>query len=171
LPEPIGAYYLGFTQHYSRSAGIDAHDALADQNYFEFSELPYAGERSPYNVLAARRLAHEWGLGRMIMHLGEFRHALDSIRQTTHSTALPMAVFSSDSVRRGDILVMQSGARDFIGEPILGSIDSTQLPPQFSHLPLDNFSVLRTYTANGVGRTDDTLMTKVATKTWILLRK
>jgi hypothetical protein len=168
IPEPIGAYYLGFTQHYSRSAGVQAHDSLASQNYFEFSGAPYSEETSEYRVLVARRLAHTWGIGNILASPKTFMHAVDSEYNHLHVLPLPSAnYFESALVRSGDALIMAGGTRDLLGEPILERLDTTKLPPTFSRLPLDRFTIFKAF---GCSQNDTTIEHQAA-KAWILLRK
>lgn len=172
LPKPIGAYYLGFSQHYSRSAHVDARDSLADKNYFEFSALPYANERAPYGVQEVRVLAREWGLARILSSPRAFIHAATALRDmATPMTSSSMNYFTSNEVRPGDLLIMQCGTRDVQGEPILEPIDTEHLPPTFTRLPLEGFSVFRTLRPDGISLDPDTTMDPVRTGSWVLLRK
>ncbi|MDP4241904.1 MAG: glycosyltransferase family 39 protein [Bacteroidota bacterium] len=172
IPEPIGAYYLGFSQYYSRAAGIDAQDSLADFNHFEFSAQPYSGERTPYSVLEVRRLARQWGVGRLASMPGAFIRAAMAWRDTVEAPRIgSMDYFTSTALHSRDILIMQCGLRDVQGEPILEPIDTQQLPPSFTRLPLDRFQVYRTFRPEGLSLTADTTMDSVRAGSWILLRK
>lgn len=168
MSEPVGAYYLGFSQHYSRSAGVQAHDSLASDNYFEFSGVPYSQETSEYKVLTARRLASAWGMGRILSAPSRFLHAVDSIHALASAHQTPFAdYFTSDLVRPGDALIMQGGTSDLLGEPILERFDTTKLPPTFGRLPLERFRIYKTFGTTA----DDTTIERMTAKAWILIRK
>lgn len=175
ISEPIGAYYLGFSQHYSRSSGVSAGDPFAACNWFEFSAAPYNAEAVPYNVLRARQLAHQWGLWRIVSSPLRFtdrvRSIRDSDREAWHSRSIKsLDYMASDSIHPGDLLIMQCGTHDLLGEPILEQLDSTFLPPTFDRLPLSRFGVWRCYRPGGT-TPNDTTMTRLRAGAWILVRK
>jgi 4-amino-4-deoxy-L-arabinose transferase-like glycosyltransferase len=187
VPDHLGAWYLGFTQHYSRalrsgnaSDRVATPDGpLADLNYFEWQSVPFSKEVVKYTVLSIRQLAHRWGGWRIVSSPKSFADSAKIIAatmRTVPSDSLdrkPAAAdyLTSDLVRPGDMLVMFSGFTDVIGEPILEKIDSNQTPPYFHSLPLEKFYVYRAYGPKGISDTSDTTIDLIRAKAWILIKK
>jgi hypothetical protein len=173
VPEPIAAYYLGYTQRYSRAVVSNFDGPTAYQNFFEFVGVPYAEEWKGDKVLAIRRLARAWGVGRILTSPNSFmmsaKRAVDSGQLLLH---LPVVDFTaSDFIRPGDMLIMQSGMIDLEGEPILEDIEHEDGPPFIPTLPLARYNVYRTYRPEGVGSQTDTSLERVKAGAWLLIRK
>ncbi|HWF45056.1 MAG TPA: glycosyltransferase family 39 protein [Candidatus Kapabacteria bacterium] len=187
LPDHLGAWYLGFSQHYSRAlrsgnasdniAGPDG--PLADLNYFEWQPVPFSKEVVKYTVLYIRQLAHRWSMWRILSSPKYFADSAKNIAATMRAMPSdsmdrkPAAAdyLTSDLVRRGDLLVMFAGFTDVIGEPILEKIDSSQTPPYFHSLPLEKFYVYRAYGPEGISNPTDTTIDLIRAKAWILIKK
>jgi 4-amino-4-deoxy-L-arabinose transferase-like glycosyltransferase len=173
VPEPIAAYYLGYTQRYSRATLPNLDDPTAYQNFFEFASVPYAEDWKGDKVLAIRRLAREWGITRILASPHLFRdqakHVADSARNIP---PLPVADYmTSDFIHPNDLLIMQSGLLDLQGEPILEDISNESGPPFIPSLPLGRFAVYRVYRPDGIAPVTDTTLERVKAGAWILMRK
>jgi 4-amino-4-deoxy-L-arabinose transferase-like glycosyltransferase len=173
VPEPIAAYYLGYTQRYSRATLPNLDGPTADQNFFEFASVPYAKDWKGDKVLAIRRLAHEWGMARILASphrfLDQAKFVADSSR---NMPPLPVADYmTSDFIHPGDLLIMQSGLLDLQGEPILEDIANESGPPFIPSLPLGRFAVYRVYRPDGLAPITDTTLERVEAGAWILVQK
>lgn len=173
VPEPIAAYYLGYTQRYSRAVLPNLDGPTAYRNFFEFSGIPYAEDWKGDKVLAIRGLARKWGIAQIIASpqrfLDQAKRAADSARTVT---PLPVVDYmTSDFVRAGDLLIMQSGLIDLEGEPILEDIASEPGSPFISTLPLDRYAVYRVYRPEGFAPISDTVLYPVKAGAWLLTRK
>jgi hypothetical protein len=172
-PEPIAAYYLGYTQRYSRANYPNLDGPTANQNFFEFAGVPYADDWKGDKVLAIRRLTRGWGVDRILASPNRFiasaKQAEDSISRLPR---LPVVdYFGGDFVRPNDMLIMQSGFIDLQGEPILEDVEHEGGPPYFPTLPLDTYSVYRVYCPDGLALTSDTTLDRVKAGAWLLMRK
>jgi 4-amino-4-deoxy-L-arabinose transferase-like glycosyltransferase len=172
-PEPIAAYYLGYTQRYSRVNYPNMDGPTATQNFFEFASVPYSDDWRGDKVLAVRRLAHEWGLMRIVASPNHFmesaKHAADSAQRLE---LLPVENYlTSNFVHPNDLLIMQSGMIDLQGEPALEDISQEAGPPFISTLPLDKFAVSRVYRPEGFAPLTDTTLDRVRAGAWLLMRK
>jgi 4-amino-4-deoxy-L-arabinose transferase-like glycosyltransferase len=173
VPEPIAAYYLGYTQRYSRAVLPNLDGPTANQNFFEFAAVPYATEWKGDKVLVTRKIAREWGIIHILNSPKEFlalsKHVSDSA-QRLHQ--LPVEDYlSSDFVHSGDLLIMQSGLIDLQGEPILEDVTHENGPPFIPTLPLDRFSIFRVYRPEGLAPATDTTLERIRAGAWLLLRK
>jgi hypothetical protein len=172
MPEPIAAYYLGFSQHYSRAIRSGLDGERSHQNYFEWSAVPYSDEWKSYTVLSVRRLARQWGFWRIASSPMEFRDTVERLIIADRAMEQVPAVdyLTSDLVRSGDLLIIQSGMMDVQGEPVLEHIDAASTPPMLSRLPLERFRVLKTYRPEGISTASDTTLDKLRAGAWILER-
>ena len=173
VPEPIAAYYLGYTQRYSRATLPNLDGPTAYQNFFEFASVPYAEDWKGDKVLAIRRLAREWGIVRI---LDSPRRFLDQAQRVADSARnmppLPVADYmTSDFIHPNDLLIMQSGLLDLQGEPILENVEQESGPPFIPTLPLGRFAVYRVYRPDGLAPLTDTTLERVEAGAWILVRK
>ncbi len=173
VPEPIAAYYLGYTQRYSRAVRPNLDGPTADQNFFEFAAVPYATEWKGDKVLVTRRLAREWGISRILNSPKQFlaltKHVSDSAQLLQR---LPVEDYlSSDFVHSGDMLIMQSGLIDLQGEPILEDVTQENGPPFIPTLPLARFNVFRVYRPEGLAPATDTTLERIRAGAWLMLRK
>jgi 4-amino-4-deoxy-L-arabinose transferase-like glycosyltransferase len=173
VPEPIAAYYLGYTQRYSRATLPNLDGPTAYQNFFEFASVPYAEDWKGDKVLAIRRLARAWGIVRILdsprRFLNRAQHVADSAR---NMPPLPVADYlTSDFIHPNDLLIMQSGLLDLQGEPILEDVEQESGPPFIPTLPLGRFSVYRVYRPDGIAPVADTVLERVKAGAWILVRK
>jgi len=172
LPEPIGAYYLGFSQFYSRAIYPSLDGPLAEQNYFEWASVPYGRDMDGYHILAIRRMARRWGISRILRSPSIFR---DSVEALFHSPQLPrppaIDYLTSDSVHPGDLLIMQCGMTDLQEEPILEDISNENGPPLLKTLPLARFEVIHVFRPEGSAAISDTTMTRVRAGAWLMIRK
>ena len=172
-PEPIAAYYLGYTQRYSRANYPNLDGPTAHQNFFEFAAVPYADDWKGDRVLVVRRLAREWGAARIVGSPDRFmesaKHVADSAQRLQ---ILPDAdYFGGNFVHPNDLLIMQSGFIDLAGEPILEDIEHEAGPPYFPTLPLETYSVYRAYCPDGFAPISDTTLDRVKAGVWLLMRK
>jgi hypothetical protein len=171
-PEPIGAYYLGFSQFYSRAIYPSLDGPLAEQNYFEWASVPYGRDMDGYHILAIRRMARRWGISRILRSPSIFR---DSVEALFHSPQLPrppaIDYLTSDSVHPGDLLIMQCGMTDLQEEPILEDISNENGPPLLKTLPLARFEVIHVFRPEGSAAISDTTMTRVRAGAWLMIRK
>ena len=174
MPEPIGAYYLGYTRHYSRStiAGPTFSDGLSS-NYFEQQSVSYESRTPEYGVLAVRRLLRAWGLERVTMHPREFMDSARRLSRAAHDlpVSTPIDYMRSNAVPRGSVLVMESGLCDVQGEPILENIRKEDAPPMFPSLPLTNFEIVRVFRSDGRSVPTDTIMDPIRAGGWIMIKK
>ncbi len=173
VPEPIAAYYLGYTQRYSRAIRPNLDGPTAYQNYFEFAGVPYADTWKGDKVLSIRRLAREWGLVHIFTSPHRFmesaKRAADSARMLPR---LPVVEYlASDFVGPRDLLIMQSGFIDLQGEPILENIEHEDGPPFIPTLPLARFAVAKVYRPEGLAANTDTMLDRVRAGAWLLTRK
>ena len=178
LPEPIGAYYIGFSQLYSRAIRPSLDGPQADQNFFEWASAPYGRDLSGYGVLTIRRMARRWGLERILRSPLRFRdsveaiaHPKPSIGEAPPSHPLAVDYLTSDFVRPGDLLIMQCGMTDLAEEPILEDISNENGPPLLKTLPLPRFEVLHVFRPGGESTMADTTMTRVRAGAWLMIRK
>jgi hypothetical protein len=173
VPEPIAAYYLGYTQRYSRAVRPNLDGPTTDQNYFEFAGVPYTDEWKGDKVLAIRRLAREWGLVHILTSPHRFMESAKRVADSARMLPrLPVVEYlTSDFVRPGDMLVMQSGFIDLQGEPMLENIEHEDGPPFISKLPLVRFAVTRVYRPEGRAPNTDTVLDRVRAGAWLLTRK
>ncbi|GEM_PF-2434222 len=173
ISEPVGAYYLGFTQHYSRAVRGNLDGECARNNYFEWSAIPYSDEWTSYGVQEIRTMARRWGIKRILLHPFEFRDSAHIVRDVDN--ALPHApainYLTSDTVRTGDALIMQSGLMDIAGEPILEKISAESTPPFIRSLPLSRFNVYQCYRPSGLPSNTDTTLDPIRAGAWVLVRK
>jgi 4-amino-4-deoxy-L-arabinose transferase-like glycosyltransferase len=173
VPEPIAAYYLGYTQRYSRATLPNLDGPTANQNFFEFASVPYAEDWKGDKVLAIRRLAREWGLARILASPHRFLDQAKSVADSARNMP-PLLVadyMTSDFIHPGDLLIMQSGLLDLQGEPILEDIANESGPPFIPSLPLNRFAVYRVYRPDGLAPVTDTTLERVKAGAWILVRK
>ncbi len=173
VPEPIAAYYLGYTQRYSRAVRPNLDGATANQNYFEFAAVPYSADWRGDKVLAIRRLARQWGISRILASPHRFisnaTHVSDSARALQQ---VPVVDYlSNDFVHTGDMLIMESGFLDLQGEPILEDIANEGGPPYLPTLPLSRYTVYRTYRPEGLAPTTDTTLERVRAGAWLMVHK
>ncbi len=173
IPEPIAAYYLRYTQRYSRAVLPNLDGPTAHQNFFEFSGVPYADEWKGDKVLSIRGLVRERGIISILALPNRFialaKHVADSALRMER---LPVVDYlDSDFVHPNDMLIMQSGLTDLQGEPILEDISSESGPPFISTLPLRHFSVYRVYRSNGIAPISDTILDPVKAGAWLMVRK
>ncbi len=173
VPEPIAAYYLGYTQRYSRAVLPNLDGPTAYRNFFEFSAIPYAEDWRGDKVLAIRGLARKWGIGQIIASPHRFldlaKRAADSARNIA---PLPVADYmAGDFVHAGDMLIMQSGLIDLEGEPILEDIANEPGPPFIPALPLNRYVVYRVYRPDGFAPISDTVLYPIKAGAWLMVRK
>jgi 4-amino-4-deoxy-L-arabinose transferase-like glycosyltransferase len=173
IPEPIAAYYLGYTQRYSRAVLPNLDGPSAYQNFFEFSGVPYADEWKGDKVLSIRGLARKWGVVHILASPNRFiafaKHVADSALRMER---LPVVDYlDSDFVCPNDMLIMQSGLTDLQGEPILEDISSEPGPPFISTLPLGHFVVYRVYRPDGLASISDTTLDPIKAGAWLMMRK
>jgi hypothetical protein len=169
-PEPVIGYYLGFTRDYSRPLAIDT-AAAGSYNYFEGRPMPHSLDRAPYHVLESRRFARSYGFGRMLTEPGR---VIDAMREIASKPVVdsPNVDYLNDPIcRTGDLLVLQSGATDIQGEPLLERIDTNSLPPTIDRLPLDRFDVVAAFRPEGPAPITDTILTKYRAGMWILRKR
>ncbi len=173
IPEPIGGYYLGFSQFYSRTVRPCLDGNLGEQNYFEWESMPYCEHMEGTGIFAIRALARRWGAWRMLAHPARFADSARSIRAQITAIPPPPAIdyLTSDFVRPGDLLMMQSGMTEVQEEPILEDISHESGPPYFKHLPLDRFRVLEVLRPSGRSSLSDTTITRIEAGAWIMVRK
>jgi hypothetical protein len=173
MPEPIAAYYLGYTQRYSRAIYSDFDAPNSQVNYFDFAGVPRSDDWKGDKVLAIRSLARAWGWERILLSPRAFvKAATDASDSVRNNAPLPIVNYlDSHFVRAGDLLIMQSGFTDLAGEPILEDIRNAPGPPYISHLPLSNFSVEHVYRPEGPSGVTDTIMDSVRAGAWLLIRK
>ncbi len=173
-PEPIAAYYLGYTRHYSRSTikGPSYSDGLPS-NYFEQQSVPYESKTPDYGVLAVRRLLRTWSARQLLQHPQQFIDSARRISRSAHNAPLrpTMDYMSSDAIPAGSLLVMESGIRDVQGEPILEKVRKEDAPPMFLQLPLKNFEIARVFRSEERSLPSDTLMDPIRAGGWILIKK
>ena len=171
LPEPIGAYYLGFSQFYSRAIRPSLDGTAAEQNYFEWASVPYGRDLNGYGILAIRRMARRWGIGKILRSPFLFKDSAEAISRAARQRPRPPAVdyLTSDFVRPGDLLIMQCGMTDLLEEPILEDISHESGPPLLKTLPLQRFRVLRAFRPDGESTMGDTVMTRVRAGAWLMI--
>ena len=173
VPEPIAAYYLGYTQRYSRAVLPNRDGPTAYLNYFEFVGIPYTEDWRGDKVLAIRGLARDWGMARILTSPNHFiamaKRAADSAQKMER---LPIVDYlDSDFVRPNDMLIMQSGFTDLAGEPILENISDEGGPPFIPTLPLEHYSVYRVYRPDGLAPITDTTLERVKVGMWMMVKK
>ena len=173
IPEPIGGYYLGMSQCYSREVRPCLDGNLGEQNYFEWESMPYCEHKEGIGIFAIRDLARRWGVWNILTSPRRFADSARIIRSQIAALPLPTAIdyLTSDFVRSGDLLVMQSGMTDVQEEPILEDISHESGPPYLKYLPLDRFRVLKVFRPAGISSTDDTTITRVEAGAWLLEKK
>jgi hypothetical protein len=173
MPEPIAAYYLGFSQHYSRAIRTGLDGEPAEQNYFEWVAVPYSEEWKSYSVLSVRDLSRNWGVSNILTSPKLF---LDTVNRivASHDNKEPIPTadyLTSDLVRQGDLLIMQSGLMDVQGEPVLEQIGAESTPPMLPRLPLERFRVIKAYRPGGISSNNDTTLDRLRAGAWILERR
>ncbi len=173
LPEPIGAYYLGFSQFYSRAVHPCLDGPLAFRNYFEWASVPYCRDLNGLGILAIRRMARRWGFARILRSPFHFKDSAEAISRAMHGLPRPPAVdyLTSDFIHPGDLLIMQCGMTDLQEEPILENISHENGPPLLKTLPLSRFQVLCVYRPHGQSAITDTILTRVRAGAWLMIRK
>ncbi len=173
VPEPIEAYYLGLSQHYSRATRPHLDGWLGEQNYFEWSALPYSEEWRGYNVLSVRSMLRRWGIKKTLFSPVAFIDSVHAIeRGSVNGFKVPVQDYlTSDFVRPGDALVMRCGMTNLEGEPILEDVSHENGPPLLPSLPLKEYSVFRVYRPAGVSSNADTTITTFEAGMWVLVRK
>ncbi len=173
VPEPIAAYYLGYTQRYSRAVLPDRDGPTTSQNFFEFSGVPYANEWKGDKVLSIRKLAREWGMIRIVTSPQRFMVASKRVADSAlRMEQLPVVDYmTSDFVRPGDMIIMQSGLTDLDGEPILEDLTNKPGPPFLPTLPLERYAVRRVYRPEGFTPITDTALYPVKAGAWLMVRK
>lgn len=169
-PEPVIGYYLGFTRDYSRPLALDT-ATTGSYNYFEGRPVPHSLDRASYHVLESRRFARGFGLGRMLTEPTRFIDSLRAIAARPISDTPSLDYIRDPICRPGDLLVLQSGATDIQGEPLLERIDTNSLPPMLDRLPLDRFDVVAVFRPEGPAPISDTALTKLRACMWILRRR
>ena len=171
LPEPIGAYYMGFTQFYSRATRPGLDGARGNATYFEYSPRPYSAENQTYGVLAARKMLRAKGLS-AILHPSEAARKLRAIRSQIRAEQPIASVDYLDSnfVRSGDALIIVTGVRDVQGEPVLEAPDLNGPPPTITRLPLAKYTLLKSYGPSGI-TPSDTTVDPIRAGGWVLIRK
>ncbi|HET6401627.1 MAG TPA: glycosyltransferase family 39 protein [Candidatus Kapabacteria bacterium] len=172
LPEPVGGYYLGFSQFYSRAIHPSLDGPAAEQNFFEWASVPYGRDLNGYGILAIRRLAQRWGIARILRSPLLFKDSAEAISRMARELPRPPAVdyLTSDFIHPGDLLIMQCGMTDLMEEPILEDISHESGPPLLKTLPLERFEVLRVFRPEGESAMDDTTMTRVRAGAWLMVR-
>jgi len=172
-PEPIAAYYLGFSQHYSRAIRTGLDGEPAQQNYFEWVAVPYAEEWRSYSVLSVRDLSRNWGVSKILTSPRSFIDTVNRvIADHNNKEQIPTADYlTSDLIRPGDLLIMQCGLMDVQGEPILEKIGAESTPPMLPRLPLERFRVVKAYRPEGISKNDDTTLDRLRAGAWILERR
>ena len=173
VPEPIGGYYLGMSQFYSREVRSCLDGTLGEQNFFEWESMPYCEHKEGIGIFAIRGLARRWGLWKMLASPRGFADSARIIRSEIASRPLPPAIdyLTSDFVRPGDLLVMQAGLTDVQEEPILEDISHESGPPYLKDLPLERFRVLQVYRPAGMAPLGDTTITRVEAGAWLMEKK
>jgi hypothetical protein len=173
LPEPIGAYYLGFSQFYSRAIHPSLDGVAAERNFFEWASVPYGEDLNGYGILAIRRMAQRWGVGKILRSPFLFKDSAEAISSAARQRPKPPAVdyLTSDFVHPGDLLIMQCGMTDLMEEPILEDISHESGPPLLKTLPLSRFEVLEVFRPGGASTISDTTMTRVQAGAWLMTRK
>jgi 4-amino-4-deoxy-L-arabinose transferase-like glycosyltransferase len=173
--EPVAAYYLGYTRYYSRSTlGETYYSDSLPPNYFESQPVSYEWERAPYGVLAVRGLLRSWGYSHAIQMSSDFFDSAHYVARAAHDMPKKPAVdyLTSNLVKPGSLLVIESGFRDIQGEPILEDIRKEEgPPPEAIALPLRNFELYRTYRPGGYSTLNDTIISSVKAGGWILIKK
>ncbi|MFI5200874.1 MAG: hypothetical protein ACHQNE_00620, partial [Candidatus Kapaibacterium sp.] len=173
LPEPIGGYYLGFSQFYSRAIHPSLDGLLADQNYFEWASVPYGRDLNGYGILAIRRMARRWGIAGILRSPMRFKDSAEATSRAARELPGPPPAdyLASDFVHPGDLLVMQCGMTDLAEEPILEDISNENGPPLLKTLPLEHYEVLHVFRPEGESSLDDTTMTRVRAGAWLMVHK
>ncbi|HZK76628.1 MAG TPA: glycosyltransferase family 39 protein, partial [Candidatus Kapabacteria bacterium] len=173
LPEPVGGYYLGFSQFYSRAIHPSLDGPAADRNYFEWASVPYGRDVNGYSILAIRRMARRWGVFNILRSPFRLKDSVVAIsgaaRMSDHprqqaAATIPAShpavdYLTSDFVRPGDFLIMQCGMTDLQEEPILEDISHEEGPPLLKTLPLSRFRVLQVLRPEGPSPITDTILT------------